>query len=532
MSQTTPDILIVDDVEYNVLLLTDILEDQGFSVATANGGQQALHLARSLHPKLMLLDIMMPDLSGLEVCRQLQADEATRDIPIIFVSALSDKDDETEGFSAGCVDYISKPICEPVVVARVKTHLELSELRHNLEEQVQQRSESLNATLRDLARSNQVKEEFFATLSHELRTPLNAINGSLNLLKESNLDSDQLYLLKTGTQGSEELHYLIDNLLKLNEAIAGNLSLQEEPFALRTSLTPLIEQATRHANLKAIQFDATIDDAVPEYLIGDSSLILQAIAQLVSNAIKFTQKGGVKLTINCDNNTQQPQLIFAIHDSGIGIKEKKQSMIFDHFQQAETAFNRRHSGLGIGLTLCHHFIHLLNGYLHFESEHHKGSTFSFTVPLAVDTNKTNNQPPENTQPISSPESCTVLIVEDNAINLMIQEKIVQKEGFKTLSACDGKEALRVFNEAHIDAILMDCQMPVIDGFDTTIAIRRIEDGRRHVPIIAVTANANSHDREHCLNVGMDDYMTKPIVASELVEKLHYWLGQTLTAQSA
>ncbi len=520
------DILIVEDKPQDVEILQFILEEAGYRVKSSNNGQQGIDMAIQLLPQLILMDVMMPDINGFEACRRLKSNSTTSGIPIIFITAKVSDSDEAEGFEAGAVDYIAKPVNEPIVLARVKTHLELKSYRDSLETLVSQRTQALNDTLRELARSNQMKDEFLASINHELRTPLNGIQGSLLLLEDTHLSPEQNQLVNTATNSVFSLGGIVEDVLILTEAVSGTLKLIEKPFFLNHSIETLIESTKTPALLKGLEFTWQIHEEVPNNYVGDATQIMRMIGYLLANAFKFTQKGSINLAVDINeaaSSEDSAMLVFKVKDTGIGIPIEKQKVIFKLFQQAEGTITRRFGGLGIGLTICQSLLRLMKGKLTFSSIVDLGSTFTISLPI-----KLVQATPAATSTQTGSALCanekTVLIVEDNAVNLLVEKNIVKKCGYQVVTADNGSAALQLLQARSVDAILMDCQMPILDGFEATRKIRTSAVEIRNVPIIAVTANATSMDRERCLEAGMNDYLAKPINYEQLKDKLCKWLA--------
>lgn len=524
------DVLIIDDNADNVRLLEGMLAAHAFTTATVRGCTDALRLARQYQPGLILLDVMKADGSGFNACEQLKADPATADIPVIFITtldtrALDTSEHEERGFAAGAVDYLLKPFSATTVIARVRTHLELRRNHDQLEQQVALRTRTLNETLRELARGSRAKDDFLALISHELRTPLNGLSGSFGLLADEILDPKQRELLASARHSVSALNQIVENILLITEANAGTLKLVEWPFSLRYGLRAIMREIEPDILMKGLLFDFHIDDHVPDVYIGDPYQLLRALMQVLLNAVKFTPSGAISLrvtraTTNSSDDTTQ-DLIFAVSDTGVGIAPELQDKLFSLFTIGDMSLNRRHGGLGVGLALSHALLKLMQGSIRFDSQPTGGSIFTMTVPL--------HQAPAGTEiaietiPGSLPVGRTVLIVEDNAINLMVERNIVEKLGLKVITAANGQEALDTLATQRADLILMDCQMPVMDGLEATRHIRSAPDALRNIPIIAVTANATSLDRERCFSVGMSDYLQKPVNPKHLEHKLAKWL---------
>lgn len=522
------DVLIIDDNPDNVVLLEMILGDHGLRLLTGCNCADALRLTREHRPSLVLLDVMMADGDGFTVCRNLKADAVTADIPVIFITALDSSENEAEGFAAGGVDYILKPFTEATVIARVKTHLELHRHRDHLEQQVELRTRNLHDALRELARASHAKDQFLAMVSHELRTPLNGLTGSISLLTDTPINAEQRELLAASSQSINNLNQIVENVLLITEANAGGLKLVERPFSLRSTLQFMLNEVEHEIFMKGLLLDFDIDAAVRDVFVSDPIHLMRAIGNVLSNAIKFTPDGAVSLRVSAAAShtaNGRQRVIFKVSDTGVGIALELQSKLFSLFEIGDPALNRRHGGLGVGLALTSALLKLMDGEIQFDSQPSGGSIFTITVPLPLAPAGT--PLPAEMSPNKMPADRTILIVEDNAINLLIQCAMVEKLGLNVITATNGKEALDTLAQQRADLILMDCQMPVMDGLEATRRIRSSSNSLRNIPIIAVTANATSMDRDRCFDVGMSDYLPKPVNPRHLEAKILKWLTRNL-----
>jgi CheY-like chemotaxis protein len=389
--------------------------------------------------------------------------------------------------------------------------------------------------LKELAKSNQIKDEFLAIISHEMRTPLNGIKGSIDLMLCNEVNQEQLELIQTCNHSSNELSYIVENVLILTEAIAGTLTLAKKPYRLRHALQSLCQSLESAIELKKLDFHIHIDDTVPDIVVGDPVQINRILGHLLNNAIKFTLEGHIEFRVFC-NTTQasdeqkgKSELLFEVSDTGIGIETEQHQMIFELFQQAEMSFSRRFGGLGIGLPISQFLSHTMGGKLTFESQTQQGSVFKLRLPIHSEQALTVTQKKPPIQ--GDNHHYNILIVEDNSINLSIEKAIVSKLGYQVHTATNGKEALDLLLTQHIDAILMDCQMPIMDGFETTRCIRKANNHPSHnIPIIAVTANATSTDRERCFSAGMDDHLAKPVNMNSIKTVLTKWLDVRIQSE--
>ncbi|MBF0108844.1 MAG: response regulator [Magnetococcales bacterium] len=385
--KTQPRILIVDDQRSNIDVLRDILQDYDRTIAL--NGQQALKVARSKKPPdLILLDIMMPEMDGYEVCSILKGDPVTQDIPIIFVTAKREVADETKGLQLGAVDYITKPFNASIVRHRIGVHLELKRHRDQLEDLVRERTREL-IEARNVAESRKkaaeegirAKNEFLAIISDELRNPLNSIIGFTSFLGEPDLpqeERDQYLEIINGASSS--LLNLINEMIELAKVEAREVRLQPEPFDLGRLLEGVITEFNPKAEKKGLELTMHLPDGLPTILTGDAKRLQQVLRHLLKNAVGFTNQGEIMLRVERKSQTDTEEIIhFMVRDTGVGIPKSKQELIFQEFTQLEQAFRRSHGGLGLGLTICKRFIPLMGGEMWVESEEDKGSTFHFTA---------------------------------------------------------------------------------------------------------------------------------------------------------
>ncbi len=520
-----PDILVVDDAAEMVMLLERTLTDAGYKVKTASSGNQAIALAQDLQPQLILMDVLMPGLNGFDSCRRLKNNPSTEAIPVVFVTSEDISSAEEEGFSAGGVDYITKPINVPLLIARIKIHMQLKMYQDSLESVVKQRTKALRQSLEKLSNSNQIKDDFLTIINHELRTPLNGAQGALYLLQHSDqIPSEEKELLATADRSLSDLCNLVENILILTEAFAGTLKLENHTFSLSKLITRIQEEGEKSAQSKSLSFSSNIDIAENDCFLADSAQLSRILWHLVDNAIKFSHHGNISITARLSEHPHHDELLnfsFTITDEGIGICPEKLELIFKLFQQLESNSTRRFGGLGVGLPFCRALLSLMNGEINVSSEEDHGTTVSIDLPLRKCT--------ENSSSVLQPQdkldtsNKVILIVEDNPVNQLVERKFCEKYGLNVITAANGEEAIVALDNNSIDIILMDCQMPIMDGFEATKIIRQSREEIRKTPIIAVTANSTTLDRTLCEEAGMDDYTPKPIDFDELTLKLNYWL---------
>ncbi len=366
--------------------------------------------------------------------------------------------------------------------------------------------------------ASKAKSDFLANMSHEIRTPLNAILGFIDLLKEKERDPEKLKYIRTVQSSSNTLLGIINDILDFSKIESNNLQIEKIDFNTYEELNTLADLFRAKASEKSVSLTVKMQKDMPKALVSDPLRIKQVIANLLSNAIKFTPRNGrVELAISYEAG----YLTASVKDNGIGIPAEKQQDIFKAFSQAESSTTRKFGGTGLGLTISSKLVQMLGGELRLESQPGHGSRFYFSIPVEVGTYKADSKPDEQQDLLI--KGRRILLVEDNKANQMFMSLILKKFGLIFDIANDGLEAIDRFRENYYDLILMDENMPNLNGIEATKRILEIEakEARTHTPIIALTANALKGDRERFIAAGMDEYMTKPVNR----EKLHAMLAK-------
>lgn len=378
--------------------------------------------------------------------------------------------------------------------------------------------------------ANDAKSIFLANMSHELRTPLNGIIGMTELLNETESETERKELAGIVLKSSYSLLTIINEILDLSKIEAGRLELENHEFDINEISLASLKSLLLRAQEAGIQFSWYIDPAVPHCLVGDYNKLMQVIINLVSNAIKFTPVGSVVLKVKLkklEENNGKAWIDFFVKDTGIGIAEDKQKIIFDAFVQADSSVSRKYGGTGLGLCISSKIITILGGRINLKSESGVGSEFYFSLPFSYKVQKSEVLIGKtgSTSLLGLKLGLKILLVEDNNINRMLIMKLFEKTDLIVEQAENGAEAVQAYRNKQYDLILMDLQMPVMGGLAATGEIRKIEqETGRHVPIIAMTANAMKEDREACMSAGMDDFITKPVKKTILYEKVTQFLA--------
>jgi signal transduction histidine kinase len=523
-------ILVVDDIPHNLQVMSELLDTKGYETTFANNGLQALEQIPLAKPDLILLDLMMPEMDGIEVCQRLKSDPEFCKIPIIFLTASNERNNLVKAFQVGAVDYITKPFQAEEVLARIEMQLknmrfqqELEEKNQELKQEIERRliiEESLQKAKESAEAANRAKSTFLANMSHELRSPLNGILGFTELIQPSvNLTPEQQHSLAIIYRSGEHLLSLINDILDLSKIESGKIVLNPVDFNLTQMLWELEEMFHLKAHQKNLQLNWIVSGEIPQWVHGDRVKLRQVLINLIGNAIKFTQQGRVQLQVRSELVKEELLLSFTVSDTGVGMTPQEIDHLFEPFVQGNAGITSS-EGTGLGLAISRKYVQLLGGDISVTSEVEKGSTFQFTIALTPipDTNVETTTPTRVISLKSNHPPYRILVVDDRESDRELLVKMLGKVGFHVAQSSNGKDAISKWEQWEPHLILMDIRMPFMDGYSATKKIKSTCRGKDTI-IIIITANVFVQEKSLILSVGGDDILYKPIQSQILFNKI-------------
>lgn len=534
-------ILIVDDDEMLAKLNQISLKRAGMVTRLVHNPLDTLKYLDDFKPDLILMDIYMPQCSGTELARIIRQQEQYAGIPIVFLSSESDIQEQMAAMEFGGDDFLSKPAAPERLVASVANRAKravdaniVSKKLEALASELKAQTIKLDNALISARSSEALKTKLIATMSHEVRTPINGMIGILERLLDSSLKPSQKEQAEIVLSSTESLLRILNDTLDFSKIEAGKMVLENTDFNLRKCAKESQQLFHDAAIKKGIIIHYSIDEAIPKIMTGDPLRIKQVLINLTNNAIKFTDEGDIDISIKLqESHDDNLLLMFKVKDSGIGMTLGQQNKIFQEYSQAETSTSRTHGGTGLGLSICEKLVKMMGGEIGVTSQSGIGSTFWFTIELSKADIKSN--PASSLSAQQAPvirfdtPSPRLLVADDCNVNLMVISSRLKKLGITVDTVANGEEAIYMAQKNCYQMILMDCHMPVVDGYMATQAIRAYEQSHKKTgtPIIAITGNTLESDTMKCLDAGMDDHLPKPVRDKQLIDILKKWLeGKT------
>jgi signal transduction histidine kinase len=517
-------ILIVDDRPENIIALEALLQRSDINLISTTNPNEALRLSWEMDIAIAMVDVQMPEMDGFELVEILKSNPRTKDILIIFVTAISKETKyAVKGLNTGAVDYLYKPLDPFVTSAKVDSFIQF--VRNQRE--VKKQNKELEAYQKELIKAKElaeqgkrIKENFLANMSHEIRTPINGIIGIAKLLKNTGLNEEQLEMVNLLQISSDSLLGVINDVLDLSKIESGKFKINRTETNIVNICNAVVNLLRIPSIEKKLELITELDPELPKLVLADSLRLNQILMNLIGNAIKFTDQGNVTLKVAVlDRKGNNLQIRFSVSDTGIGIAKDHIEKIFETFEQADEQTTIKFGGTGLGLSIVKNLAKLKGGTLEVKSEEHKGSTFSFTnwYEVLKDTAETVTIIEKTLEPF---KGVKILVAEDNPINKFLLVKILKSWEIELDVVENGKDAINMLKENDYSLILMDTFMPIMNGLDAIKLIREgYAPGKENTPIITFSAAVLDTDKETAMAAGANDVISKPFEPAILHQKI-------------
>lgn len=522
-------ILVVDDRLENIIALEALLQRDDINLITTTSPNEALRLCWKHDIAIALVDVQMPEMDGFELVEILKSNQRTQEIVVVFVTAISKETKyAVKGLSTGAVDYLYKPLDPLITVAKVDSFITLVRNQREIKKkniQLENYQKEL-IIAKDLAeRAKLIKQNFLANMSHEIRTPINGIMGLSQLLRQTELNKEQSDMVDLLNISAQSLLGIVNDILDISKIEAGKFKIVRTETNIHKLIRSVVDLSKFKADEKTIEIKLDIDSEVPQVILADSLRLNQILMNLVSNAVKFTNKGSVVVQLKeLQRKDTKTQLEIAIIDTGIGIASESLHKVFDSFEQAEDSTSQKFGGTGLGLSIVKKLVELKGGTISLISDINKGSTFTFTNWYQIIEKPSNTSEKKvSISDLTKFENLSVLVAEDNTVNQFMINKILQNWNITVVIAGDGIAVLEKLKEKHFDLILMDTHMPLMNGFEATRRIRaEFNEPKKSIPIISLSAAVMEEEEQAARDAGVNGILSKPfdpVILHGMITKL-------------
>lgn len=522
-------VLVVDDDEYVHQLTKMVLrgftfEGSPIRLASAMSAKEAMdYISDNDNVAVALVDVVMEtDNAGLDLVNYIRNTTNNNEIRLLIRTGQPGAAPEESVFQDYDInDYLSKTelTAHKLRMALLNALRSYRDIRRagDLQKQIMLAEQETQAA----AAASEAKSQFLAHMSHEIRTPLNGIIGIADILSQSHMDEGQAQYIRTIRNSGEALLSIINDILDFSKIEAGKLDLESTNFSLDEMLKSLEDLFIAQLKDKDLELKYTLDPSIPPFLKGDPLRIKQILLNLISNGLKFTEEGGIYITVEARQLKPEIVIEISVRDTGIGIPNDKQKTLFEAFTQVDSSTTRKYGGTGLGLQISKSLVEIMGGTIRLNSQLDKGSSFTFDLHLQEGEEVISISSDSQNTDKSSVADLHVLVAEDNATNQMVVGAMLKRLGYAYDICNNGQEAINALNKKQYDMILMDCQMPVLDGFAATEKIR-MNPKWQTLPIIALTAGATDKEQKQCFEAGMNDFLSKPITINVLEKSLIKW----------